>query len=447
MRFYILKMNLYGIKNIDKEVELSFYRKTLQKKFDSKGYNVKAIYGANGSGKTAIVYAVEIYKKFVLDPDYISLHNKNGSLEKIVNQHTGKLKIEMTFAVVGDNDKVKFIYSHYICIGKDGDRYVVEEESLKTLKGLRLNAEDKWKTLFKTSGGEFVELSDEENSKSILIDITKNLLTERSVETIVMSHFNKTVRKLTETIGAIVGVFCFVHDLTVLINDSDKNYINTDEFFKNVEAINNYGRFFEEETFNQLLIHESLMSDNTVSVRKCDFGTYEKKIENLCRFLQVFKNDLVKIDIEKKEVEDNYKCELILEYADGKRISKAYESTGIKKFMNLYYALCNENNGGIVFIDEFDANIHDIVLIKIVEYIKEYSKGQFVFTTHNLGPMEVLQKEKMSIDFLSNDSRITPWVKTGNNSAVNVYRRGLIKYSPFNIEPFNFLGVFNNESD
>ncbi len=194
-------------------------------------------------------------------------------------------------------------------------------------------------------------------------------------------------------------------------------------------------------------MRENLVSDDTVSIRKEDFNAYEKPVENLCRFLQVFKSDLVKINIDKKEVEDYYKCEMILEYEDGKRISKAYESTGIKKFINLYYALCNENNGGIVFIDEFDANIHDIVLIKLVEYIKEYSKGQFVFTTHNLGPMEVLQKGKMSIDFLSNDSRITPWVKTGNNSAVSVYRRGLIKYSPFNIEPFNFLGVFDNESD
>ena len=60
--------------------------------------------------------------------------------------------------------------------------------------------------------------------------------------------------------------------------------------------------------------------------------------------------------------------------------------------------------------------------------------------------MEVLQKEKISTDFLSNDSRITPWVKTDNNSAVSVYRRGLIKYSPFNIEPINFLGVFDNKS-
>ena len=445
MKFYILKMNLYGIKNIDKEIELNFYRKTLQKKFDLDGYNVKAIYGANGSGKTAIIYAVEIYKKFVLDPDYISLHNKNGSLEKIVNQHTGKLKIEMTFVVLDDDNNVKATYSHCVCFGKKDDRYMVEEESLKVLNGLRLNSEDKWKTIFKTSCGEFIELFDEKKSRNILLDVTKNLLIERSVEAILINNYDKIEQ--TKTTDAIFSVFHFAQTLTVLINESDKNYININEVFKNIKAISKYGEVFEEEIFNQLLMSENLVSDDTVSIRKVDFNAYERTVENLCRFLQVFKSDLVKINIDKKEVEDYYKCEMILEYEDGKRISKAYESTGIKKFMNLYYALCNENNGGIVFIDEFDANIHDIVLIKIVEYIKEYSKGQFVFTTHNLGPMEVLQKEKMSIDFLSNDSRITSWVKTGNNSAVSVYRRGLIKYSPFNIEPFNFLGVFDNEAN
>lgn len=445
MKFYILKMNLYGIKNIDKEIELNFYRKTLQKKFDLDGYNVKAIYGANGSGKTAIIYAVEIYKKFVLDPDYISLHNKNGSLEKIVNQHTGKLKIEMTFVVLDEDNNVNAIYSHYVCFEKKDGRYVVEGESLKVLNGLRLNSEDKWKTIFNTSGGKFVELSDEEESRDILLDVTKNLLIERSVEAILINNYDKI--RHTKTTDAILQVFHFAQILTVLINESDKNYININEVFKNIKTISRYGEVYEEEIFNQLLMRENLVSDDTVSIRKEDFNAYEKTVENLCRFLQVFKSDLVRINIDKKEVEDYYKCEMILEYDDGKRISKAYESTGIKKFINLYYALCNENNGGIVFIDEFDANIHDIVLIKLVEYIKEYSKGQFVFTTHNLGPMEVLQKEKMSIDFLSNDSRITPWVKTGNNSAVSVYRRGLIKYSPFNIEPFNFLGVFDNESD
>ena len=85
--------------------------------------------------------------------------------------------------------------------------------------------------------------------------------------------------------------------------------------------------------------------------------------------------------------------------------------------------------------------------VKLVEYAQNYAEGQFVFSTHNLGPMDVLQKAKCSIDFISNDSHLVPWVKMGNCSAANVYTKGLIKYSPFNIEAFDFLGVFGNESN
>ena len=74
----------------------------------------------------------------------------------------------------------------------------------------------------------------------------------------------------------------------------------------------------------------------------------------------------------------------------------------------------NIEKGQVVFIDEFDANIHDVLLIRLLEYIVNYSKGQLIFTTHNLAPMEVLKNAKHSIDFLSPDSRIVSWTKSGN---------------------------------
>ena len=132
-------------------------------------------------------------------------------------------------------------------------------------------------------------------------------------------------------------------------------------------------------------------------------------------------------------------------YNDGKRINKKYESTGIKKIIEMYSVLCNVENGDIVFIDEFDANIHDVLLVKLVEYVMDYAEGQLIFTTHNLAPMDVLQKAKHSIDFLSPDSRITSWTSNGNYTAASLYRKGLIEYSPFNIEPFSFIGVFGDK--
>ena len=161
----------------------------------------------------------------------------------------------------------------------------------------------------------------------------------------------------------------------------------------------------------------------------------------------IFCWDLKDILIKKEENGDLYICSITLLYNDGKKVARQYESTGIKKLMSLYYAMCNVESGGIVFIDEFDANIHDVILLKLVDYFRIYSKGQLIFTTHNLGPMDVLQNDKCSIDFLSDDSRITSWNKIGNCSAANVYRKGQIKYSPFNVEAFNFIGVFGDGSN
>ena len=57
MKFFLLRMKVNGIKSIDKEVQLDFYKGTLSKKFDASNSHVKAIYGPNGAGKTAVVYA------------------------------------------------------------------------------------------------------------------------------------------------------------------------------------------------------------------------------------------------------------------------------------------------------------------------------------------------------------------------------------------------------
>lgn len=71
--------------------------------------------------------------------------------------------------------------------------------------------------------------------------------------------------------------------------------------------------------------------------------------------------------------------------------------TGIKKLIQLFAYLNEMVEGGIVFIDEFDSNIHDVYLCALLEYLMEYGKGQLCFTTHNVGPMDVLKHHKKSI--------------------------------------------------
>ena len=62
MGFYLLHIRLSGIKNISKEIQLDFYNKVLEG-FNPEKHRVKAIYGENGSGKTAIITAISIHNK------------------------------------------------------------------------------------------------------------------------------------------------------------------------------------------------------------------------------------------------------------------------------------------------------------------------------------------------------------------------------------------------
>lgn len=445
MKFFLLKMKVNGIKSIDKEVTLNFYNKTLQKNLDTTKSHVKAIYGTNGAGKTGIIYAVDIYRKLLLQQDYIALGNSysNNLFSNLINQKTNKYEIQMTFAVTEKDGKVRSVYTHYVVIEKDNGIFLLNEEKL--VENSVKNVDVEKQTIFHVERGEVNKLIDVCKNKDEVKTQTMNLLQKQSFVNII---FNKIVNsgsfdEKNEFDFAIVTTEIFSANLTVFLQDSDTNYIDLDAINSQYGVLSETRRKInDDKVFYQLLSQKRFVRNNTQKIEKKKFEEYKKDIASLCSFIKVFKNDLVDIEIKKEENGEYFECDNIMVYEDGRRINKKYESTGIRKIIELYAALCDVEHGKIVFIDEFDANIHDVLLVKLIQYMVEYASGQFVFTTHNLAPMEVLQKYKHSIDFLSADSRIVSWIKNGNHTAASQYSKGFIEYSPFNIEPFSFLGVF-----
>ena len=402
---------------------------------------MKAIYGPNGAGKTALVYAVDIYKNLVMNSDYLAMSNATGALDNLINQNSKKFAIEMYFAVI-NKEQLDAVYRHKIVLEKASERYLITEERLCKLTGLQLNNKDKYNSIFWTKNGEIVELAKEGESEKIK-NASMNLLDKQSFISILLDKTFGLGKKLGI---AVVCTVVFALNITILMQDSDKNYINFLSVSSQFDTIQSQKKKLNDDNiFLNLLRENRIPQRKTEQVPKKDFENFEKYINNLCSFIKVFKDDFKTIEIKKEENGDNYECEIILIYNDGKRVNKKYESTGIKKIIEMYSALCNVENGDIVFIDEFDANIHDVLLIKLVEYVMNYAEGQLIFTTHNLAPMDVLQKAKHSIDFLSPDSRSTSWTSNGNYTAASLYRKGLIEYSPFNIEPFSFIGVFGDK--
>ena len=64
---YLINYSVKGIKSLDEDVKLSFYKKTISKNPDMKG-----IYGMNGSGKSGIVTSVKILKNILTDSGYLN---------------------------------------------------------------------------------------------------------------------------------------------------------------------------------------------------------------------------------------------------------------------------------------------------------------------------------------------------------------------------------------
>ncbi len=440
MKYFLLKMDTYGMKSIDKKLEISFYKKTLKKEFSYEKSHVKGIYGSNGAGKTAIAYAMDIYKSVIVDKNAVALLHTGEKFENYINQDLNEFYVCMTFAVLDDKNIINDILSHSIKIAKVNNEYKIIEECLKKFTTLKYQETDKHKVIFHSKNNEIVDCDN--TIKEELVNKTMNILNTQSVVNTLSFQLNNDV--FTNIKDCIVNTIYFALNITIVMQYSDTNNIHLNAISNALKTLKVFEDKLSKEDFTLLMLYNSITADRKYTINKDRFNEYEVFINNLTKFIKVFKDNLVDIEIKTDEAQDNYECENIFVY-NNRRVAEKFESTGIKKLTEIYFALCNIEKGHIVFIDEFDANVHDVLLMKLIEYIAEYTEGQFIFTTHNAGPMDYLSSLDFSLDFLSSDSELVSWKKNGNYKPSSLYRKGLIDKSPFNIEPFSFLGSFGGE--
>ncbi|WP_194610386.1 AAA family ATPase [Clostridium vitabionis] len=79
---------------------------------------------------------------------------------------------------------------------------------------------------------------------------------------------------------------------------------------------------------------------------------------------------------------------------NSKEIPLLYESEGIKKIISILQLLIVVYNHPsiTVAIDELDSGVYEYLLGELLRIISEKGKGQLIFTSHNLRPLETLDK-------------------------------------------------------
>ena len=112
-----------------------------------------------------------------------------------------------------------------------------------------------------------------------------------------------------------------------------------------------------------------------------------------------------------------------------KEIPLQYESEGIKKIVSILQLLIVVyNNPSItVAVDELDAGIFEYLLGELLNIISEKGKGQLIFTSHNLRPLETIDKGFIAFTTTNMENRYIRLVNVkGNNNLRDFYYRDIV---------------------
>ena len=110
------------------------------------------------------------------------------------------------------------------------------------------------------------------------------------------------------------------------------------------------------------------------------------------------------------------------------------ESDGVRKListLNLLIMVYNQRSTTVAY-DEFDAGVFEYLLGEILQVIQSSGKGQFIFTSHNMRPLEVLSKDYIWFTTTDPEDRYIKLVGLGEtNNLRRVYYREIAMHENY----------------
>lgn len=410
-----------------------------------KGYkaSVLGVFGQNGSGKTALIDSVHLLK-LLLSGNQIPI-----KFADYINVNSSFSLIKYNLKVLNEKSNLYYDVLYEFKIRKEIDDF---NQNLDNSNNINL----KYKTI----------IYDEILSCSFTNETEKNILkpiidtsndSEYAFEPktkydILIGKEKKNISdiKAYKTIASRTSrSFIFSKELLNVIrnnNSADKKYTFL------LEALVNYGNFdlFVFNTTNSGLISMNALPlsfrisdenkgtignlmiklDTPTLIPQEALETVKKVINNMNIVLKQIVPGLT-IDIKEIGIDvlPNNKIGTkiyLISKKNGKDISLKYESEGIKKIISILQLLIVlYNNPTItVAIDELDSGIFEYLLGELLKIISEKGKGQLIFTSHNLRPLETLDKSFVAFTTTNPNNRFIRFsnVKTNNNLRDFYYR-------------------------
>ncbi len=307
------------------------------------------VYGANASGKTNIIGALDTMKAIVMRGNIknfdapSSLNAASSMLELIPNCNTSSVPVSFSIKFIENGLLIEYSITADLgdFLQKDHTRKILEE---------------------KLSVNEKIIFSRTDKLEITLPACVKNLL-------------NSNIKSISQQ-----------------MRDIAENSLNDDELFLNNGFKNVFSKqlvalilgWFEKKLMvvirsDRLRIMQKFpdAKENTVYV--------EKTLNDASKIFGINSNDLGY-----KTASDGDDAELCSIFKDKKATIPAemFESYGTVRFVNEFPLVLNAlKNGGTLVVDEFDASIHPMALMNLINIFHNdeinVNKAQLIFNTHN----------------------------------------------------------------
>jgi len=137
----------------------------------------------------------------------------------------------------------------------------------------------------------------------------------------------------------------------------------------------------------------------------------------------VFKSEKISLD----ENDDMYRLEFFSHREGLGDIPLRNESLGIKKIVSFIVLIAEvyNNPSFTLAIDEMDASIFEYLLGEILSIMSSSGKGQLLFTSHNLCPLEKLDSRFIWFTTSDPQNRYTQMTKKATNNLRDMYLRAI----------------------
>ena len=385
----LLRINIKNFKNIEcGEIDFS---NASTKKFKA---SILGLYGQNGSGKTTLIDAIQLLQFSMCGQaipaqfaDYINIGKKSACFlfEFEIKRNDNKKIFSYECSI--KKDKTPSALLRINELERNPFKVTVFNEILYNIS--------ENKPIFDTRENNYIYMFDANEKLLIDLDVSQQLASNLSTSFIFSENFENILRKSAET-NSVLKECANILNTLIYYAKYELFVINSSQ----IEIITPLFLAFKGDNLSAtaLKVLPVIFDKPLASFPREKLQSIRRAINSMNIVLSQIVHGL-KISIKElgsyitKDRKDSVEIQF-MSNRNGQEIPFQYESKGLKKIVSILHLLIAVYNQEsiTVAIDELDSGVFEYLLGELLKIISEQGRGQLIFTSHNLRPLETLDK-------------------------------------------------------